>query len=68
MPRLRFDREFSHPIDTAGRKKTYPAGWEGFVEDEKIAGQAVKEGHAVEINPPAPAAEPAGTADSKGKK
>jgi hypothetical protein len=54
MPRLKFHREFSHPLDRTGRRKTWPAEWEGHVEDEAIAEKAVKEGHAVLVGAPAP--------------
>lgn len=58
MPRLKFSREFSHPLDDTGRRKTWPTEWEGHVEDETVAAKAVKEGAAVVVGTASPARKP----------
>ncbi len=47
MARLKFSRDYSHKLDDAGRTQTWPAGWEGTVDNEdviKAATSATKDG------------------------
>lgn len=64
MSRLKFDRDFTRPLgDDSGRSRTWPAGWEGLVEDEAVAREAVAEGAAAYVGPPASGAAAAAKAE-----
>jgi hypothetical protein len=41
MARLKFSLDYTHKLDDTGRTQTWPAGWEGPVDDEAVIKAAI---------------------------